>query len=480
VPAAERPVLAQPGSLLDGFRQRRTGPGQPLDPRTRALMEHRHGVDFAHVRVHTELAAAHLARGLRSLAFTAGSEIAFAPGRYEPHTAEGRRLIDHELGHVADGTAAGDRAVWRQDDATGDGKPIDVSLGSSHITLIPGPGPLHLAGMTLPLPGSLRVTNALGGGPGPTAVADLDGRHLVLTILDGIDLSATPVAGAPPGEARPEMARVRLIDPQLQVDLRSGQLRGWATLHVPSSYPAGLHPGTDVQVSFESEGLDRFHATARYGPLVADGQIHLHYNVGRLANAASSGVGAVGRELSHPGVSVDAGLRLGPVPLTHATLEADSTVPRHQSLPGAPTPFPSTEQTYGVILAPAGSVTSVAAPAAGFNRSSYGEGSGYSTTAALLPTVDPSATGGVSHLIPIHAFVEFKAVRRISTGFVLDVRAYAQLDTSQLGAQPPSTTPPWAQPGPSVLSDPTSSAVPPLPSPLPAAFSAGASVGLSF
>ena len=479
---SERPLIAAPGSALHHFRERATGPGQPLDVRTRASMERRHGKDFGRVRVHTEAATASLARGVGALAFTAGSEIAFAPGMYAPHTTAGRRLIDHELGHVADASADSHGAVWRQTDpAAPDGAPapVDVPVGSSHITFIPGPGPLRLEGVTLPLPASLRVTNALGAGPGPTAVADLDAHRLVLSILDGIDLSAAPVQGAPPGQEHPELARVRLIDPQLQFDLRSGRLSGWATLHVPSSYPAALHPGTDLRVSFESEGLDRLHATASYGPLVADGQIRMHYELGRLLSAATSGVGAVGRELTHPGLSVDASLHLGPLPLTHYTLDAPTTVPRKQPLPGAPTSFPSTQQTSGVILAPAGSVTSVAAPAGGFTRSSYGERGGYSATAALLPTVDPSATGGVSHLFPVHAFVEFKAVRRISDGFVLDVRAYAQLDTSQLGAQPPSTTPPWAQP-PQPATDPTSRAVPPLPSPLPAAFSTGVSVGLRF
>ncbi len=175
---SERPLIAAPGSALHHFRERATGPGQPLDVRTRASMERRHGKDFGRVRVHTEAATASLARGVGALAFTAGSEIAFAPGMYAPHTTAGRRLIDHELGHVADASADSHGAVWRPDQlaASAPGEapaPVDVPVGSSHITFIPGPGPLRLEGVTLPLPASLRVTDlALGAGPGPTAVAD--------------------------------------------------------------------------------------------------------------------------------------------------------------------------------------------------------------------------------------------------------------------------------------------------------------------
>jgi hypothetical protein len=68
-------------------------------------------------------------------------------------------------------------------------------------------------------PRQLRVTNALGAGPGPTAVVDLDPRHLVLSIVDGIDLSATPVAGTPPEAEHPDISRVRLVNPQC--DLRA-------------------------------------------------------------------------------------------------------------------------------------------------------------------------------------------------------------------------------------------------------------------
>ena len=75
-------------------------PGQPLDPATRAFMEPRFRHDFGRVRVHTGAAAQEAARAVRAYAFTLGEHIVFADGRLVPGTADGRRLLAHELTHV--------------------------------------------------------------------------------------------------------------------------------------------------------------------------------------------------------------------------------------------------------------------------------------------------------------------------------------------------------------------------------------------
>jgi Domain of unknown function (DUF4157) len=98
--AAVSQVAAAPASSL----KRREG--EPLDAATRAAAEHDLGHDFSKVRVHYDDDAAHSAEQLGALAFTVGSAIAFAPGRYMPATTEGRGLLLHELGHVAERSAA--------------------------------------------------------------------------------------------------------------------------------------------------------------------------------------------------------------------------------------------------------------------------------------------------------------------------------------------------------------------------------------
>ena len=75
-------------------------PGQPLAAATRRFMEPRFGHDFGDLRVHTDAKAAESAEALGALAYTYGSHIVFAPGRYQPHTAAGRSLLAHELAHT--------------------------------------------------------------------------------------------------------------------------------------------------------------------------------------------------------------------------------------------------------------------------------------------------------------------------------------------------------------------------------------------
>ncbi len=76
------------------------GPGAVLDSPTRERMGRAFGVDFSHVRVHTDERAAEDARRLDAQAYTVASDISFQLGRYAPHTVPGQRLLAHELAHV--------------------------------------------------------------------------------------------------------------------------------------------------------------------------------------------------------------------------------------------------------------------------------------------------------------------------------------------------------------------------------------------
>jgi hypothetical protein len=75
-------------------------PGQALAATTRRFMEPRFGHDFGDLRVHTDAKAAKSAEALGALAYTYGSHIVFAAGRYQPHTTAGRSLLAHELAHT--------------------------------------------------------------------------------------------------------------------------------------------------------------------------------------------------------------------------------------------------------------------------------------------------------------------------------------------------------------------------------------------
>ncbi|TQV82727.1 DUF4157 domain-containing protein [Exilibacterium tricleocarpae] len=75
--------------------------GQPLDPGVRSYMESGFRQDFSHVRVHTGERAARSARAVNALAYTVGRNIVFGTGQYSTHSTGGRKLLAHELAHVA-------------------------------------------------------------------------------------------------------------------------------------------------------------------------------------------------------------------------------------------------------------------------------------------------------------------------------------------------------------------------------------------
>lgn len=98
--------------------------GQRLQDNTRSFMDERFGYDFSHVRIHTDSHAARKSDELNAEAFTIGRDVFFNAGRYRPSSAEGKKLLSHELTHVIQQGKAPQiqlrterRAGYRVDDA---------------------------------------------------------------------------------------------------------------------------------------------------------------------------------------------------------------------------------------------------------------------------------------------------------------------------------------------------------------------------
>jgi hypothetical protein len=108
------PILAQraPRSRVLAQRKAASGPSaavvaapsqamsRPLESGVRQRMETGFGHDFGSVRVHDYPAAHQSARDGGALAYTAGDDIVFGAGRYQPHTPAGATLLAHELAHT--------------------------------------------------------------------------------------------------------------------------------------------------------------------------------------------------------------------------------------------------------------------------------------------------------------------------------------------------------------------------------------------
>jgi len=101
-PTSKTPAGDAPGIVGNVLRS----PGQSLEPGVRGFMESRLGHDFNRVRVHDDALGVAATRAAGARAFTVGGHIAFA----EPlntSSPEGRRLLAHELAHVAQQSALG-------------------------------------------------------------------------------------------------------------------------------------------------------------------------------------------------------------------------------------------------------------------------------------------------------------------------------------------------------------------------------------
>lgn len=108
--AAEGSTTA-PAAVPASVQRTLASSGRPLAAPLRQDMEQRFGHDFSRVRVHADALADRSAQEMDANAYTAGTHVAFAAGRYAPETAAGRRLLAHELAHVVQ--QAGGAALQR-------------------------------------------------------------------------------------------------------------------------------------------------------------------------------------------------------------------------------------------------------------------------------------------------------------------------------------------------------------------------------
>jgi peptidoglycan/xylan/chitin deacetylase (PgdA/CDA1 family) len=81
--------------------------GDPLDKDSRTSMEQKFGHDFSQVKIHTGELAAQSAFSINALAYTSGNNIVFNDGQYNPGSANGKKLLAHELTHVVQQRAGG-------------------------------------------------------------------------------------------------------------------------------------------------------------------------------------------------------------------------------------------------------------------------------------------------------------------------------------------------------------------------------------
>jgi hypothetical protein len=104
---AENEGLSDSNDLETRINSARGG-GHPLPDNVRQPMEMAFGADFSRVRAHTDSVADTLNWGLSAKAFTIGQDVFFREGEYSTSSESGKRLIAHELTHIAQQGERGD------------------------------------------------------------------------------------------------------------------------------------------------------------------------------------------------------------------------------------------------------------------------------------------------------------------------------------------------------------------------------------
>lgn len=85
---------------LETAIKQQQGKGNPIAEDIREPLEQAFGVDFSHVKIHTDGTSDQLNRSISALAFTTGKDIFFKQGVYRPRSPKGQALLAHELTHV--------------------------------------------------------------------------------------------------------------------------------------------------------------------------------------------------------------------------------------------------------------------------------------------------------------------------------------------------------------------------------------------
>ena len=104
-----------PAGDLGLLNMMRASRGEVMPRSLRQEMETTMGFDFGSIRIHHDFAAQRASQMFQANAFTVGSDIFFAPGKFDPHSDVGRHLLAHELTHTIQQGSGAETSVVQRD-----------------------------------------------------------------------------------------------------------------------------------------------------------------------------------------------------------------------------------------------------------------------------------------------------------------------------------------------------------------------------
>jgi hypothetical protein len=254
-----------------------------LDAGTRGFMESRMHQDFSSVRVHSNDIGIRTAASLNARAYTVGNHIVFGANQYQPHSVTGRRLLAHELVHVAQ-SGNSDLTIRR---AEVEDRP-SVCSGLTDIktdvnNFVNGEiGAARLVPGTLSVIPFLREVLSRTGGAGPIGPVEtfIEGLPATKRFLPGTSLSGTRFSRLPTasGLGIPGIMGMNIYD---------AHRLGFAHVVGSTALINGICAGADKLGHFFQQGADYFSIAAR--TTVADAE-----SFGRATEIDRAGLGATG------------------------------------------------------------------------------------------------------------------------------------------------------------------------------------------
>jgi hypothetical protein len=202
--------------------------GQALPEQSRQKFERSLGTDLSGVRVHSGAASEEAADSVSAKAYTVGQDIHFGAGQLDPESAEGSRLLAHEVAHTVQQSSGGGSGPQCKSEISQPGEPLEAEADQAAEAMLSGaPASVSpatgLARETIqreewddpsarPDPGGPQMNGGEGEGFRMGEREEAPHKNLLLDGVEAVDWNAQPAPAEVP-EVPPPTVKIERTPP---------------------------------------------------------------------------------------------------------------------------------------------------------------------------------------------------------------------------------------------------------------------------